>query len=194
MLECIDGMYFASLTLISGHCHKADSTVRTNIIEPSKTPNTQQFPVSVMMESKPSSSPWLDLSWDAVGICGINADDQSSSVKQITHGDKEQFIYNNLTLRLFLDECESYYHNLMSPQPGCFVVAREDEDNNSTQPIPFLVTMSFDEAHAYQEGDDLVYAVPIPAELYPWIEAYVVDNYSAEKRKKRKRKDWRKGE
>jgi len=168
--------------------------VATESIELSKTPSTQQFPVSVMMESSPSTSPWLDVSWDAVGLCAITLADQSSAVKHMAQGDKEQFIYSNLTLRLFLDECESYYHNLMSPQPSCFVVAREDEENNSTQPIPFLITMSFDEAHAYQEGDDLVYAVPIPAEIYPWIEAYIVDNYSAEKRKKRKRKDWRKGE
>lgn len=155
------------------------------------------------MESKPSSNQWLDVSWDAIGVCGISKEDQSSTETHIKLDDggngegksREQFIYSNLTLRLFLDECESYYHNLMSPQPGCFVVARdEDEDGNETRPIPFLVTMSFDEAHAYQEGDDLVYAVPIPVELYPWVEAYVVDNYSAEKRKKRKRKDWRKGE
>lgn len=146
------------------------------------------------MESKPSSSPWLEVSWDAVGICGIKEPDKHSTEKRIKQGDQEQCIYSHLTLRLFLDECESYYHNLMSPKPSCFIVAREDEENNSTRPIPFLVTMSFDEAHAYHEGDDLVYSVPIPAELYPWIEAYVINNYSAEKRKKRKRKDWRKGE
>ena len=146
------------------------------------------------MESTPSSSPWLDISWGAVGICRLREQDQNQQEKRIQQGDKTQYVYSNLSLRLFLDECESYYHNLMSPEPSCFIVAREDEDNGSERPIPFLVTMSFDEANSYLEGDDLVYSVPIPAELYPWIEAYVVDNYSAEKRTKRKRKDWRKGE
>ena len=47
---------------------------------------------------------------------------------------------------------------------------------------------------AYQEGDDLVYSVPIPAELYRWLEAYVIEHYAPVKRIKRKRKDWKAGE
>ncbi|HHJ19839.1 MAG TPA: DUF3305 domain-containing protein [Gammaproteobacteria bacterium] len=144
------------------------------------------------MESQPSDSLWQDLDWKAVGICAAkNITAHPAATQHIQQGDIEHYIYHHLTLRLFIDECESYYHNLMSPQPGCFIVAREDENN---QPVPFLISMSFDEAHAYQEGDDLVYAVPIPAELYHWIESYVVENYHPEKRKKRQRKDWRKGE
>lgn len=149
-----------------------------------------QFPVSVIMESRPSNSPWLDVSWNAVGICGIanESSGASSEEKIIQQGEISQHIYSNLKLRLFKDECESYYHNLMSPQPGCFIVARESENDC---PVPFLVSLSFDEAHAYQEGDDLVYSVPIPAELYRWTEAYIIEHYMPEKRKKRKRKDWK---
>jgi hypothetical protein len=113
------------------------------------------------------------------------------NVKVIKRGEIEQVIYKNLKLRLFLDECESYYHNLMSPKPGCFVMAREDDNG---RPVPFLVSLSFDEAHAYQEGDDLVYSVPIPAELYRWLEAYVIEHYVPIQRKKRKRKNWKAGE
>jgi hypothetical protein len=154
----------------------------------------EHFPVTVIMESRPSKSVWQDVSWDAVGVCSSTKNpheaDSQSDVKVIKRGDIEQFIYDNLKLRLFLDECESYYHNLMSPKPGCFVIAREDDEE---RPVPFLVSMSFDEAHAYQEGDDLVYAVPIPAELYRWLEAYVIDNYAPMKRRKRKRINWKDG-
>ena len=153
------------------------------------------FPISVIMQSKPSSNQWVDEIWDAVGLV-VLSNDKEANVKTIQHEKGRQLIYSGLKINLHLDECESYYHNLMSPQPGCFIVAREeDEEGNDTDiPIPFLVSMSFDEAHAYLEGDDIVYAVPIPAELYQWAEAFVIQNYSAEKRKKRKRKDWRKGE
>lgn len=147
------------------------------------------FPVSVILESKPSQSPWADTSWSALGIANTEANDAGLTEDVIKHGEVEQHVFHNLKLRLHLDECESYYHNLMSPQPGCFIVARE---NKHGDPIPFLVSLSFDEAHAYQEGDDLVYSVPIPAELYGWAEAYVIENYMPEKRKKRKRKDWKK--
>ena len=59
------------------------------------------------------------------------------------------------------------------------------------RPQPFLVSMSFDEAHAYLEGDDEIYAVDVPPELYRWTEAYVIANYFPEKKKKRKLRDWR---
>jgi len=153
------------------------------------------FPVSVIMESRPSSSIWQDTYWDAVGVC--SASDQppgeipDNGVKVINRGEIKQIVYSSLKLRLFLDECESYYHNLMSPKPGCFVIAREDENGC---PVPFLVSLSFDEAHAYQEGDDLVYAVPIPPELYRWMEEYVIEHYAPMKRKKRKRINWKDGQ
>ena len=153
------------------------------------------FPVSVIMQSQPSQSPWVDEVWQAIGLVS-QAQAKAGDIRVTEQGGIKQVIYGGLKIRLFLDECESYYHNLMSPEPGCFVVAREeDEEGNDTDvPIPVLVTLSFDEAHAYLEGDDIVYAVPIPPELYRWAEAYILKNYSAEKRKKRKRKDWRKGE
>ncbi len=163
------------------------------------------FYISVIMESQPSSHQWADEIWDASGIVASSVDIAGSDddlnhekreVKVIEQGDVKQLIYSGMKIRLFLDECESYYHNMMSPEPGCFIVARaEDEDGNETDmPIPVLVTLSFDEAHSYLEGDDIVYAVPIPAELYRWAEAYVLENYVAEKRVKRKRVDWKKGD
>ena len=151
--------------------------------------------VSVIMESRPSESKWVDEVWDAVGVVAQKnkPDAEDDDVKVVEQGDSKQLIYNGLRVRLYLDGCESYYHNLMSPEPGCFIVARVDEESdNPEMPVPFLVTLNFDESHSYLEGDDTVYAVPIPAELYKWAEAYILDNYSAEKRRKRKRVDWKK--
>lgn len=156
--------------------------------------------VSVIMESHPSTHPWADEVWDARGVVvsppGSTEDDIEREVKTVEQGDKKQLIYSGMKVRLHLDQCESYYHNMMSPEPGCFIVAREeDEEGDQTDmPIPALVTLSFDEAHSYLEGDDTVYAVPIPKELYLWAEAYVLENYVAEKRVKRKRVDWKKGD
>ena len=174
----------------------------TNVNSESKSLNENElgvslpnsFSVSVIMQSKPSKSLWVDEVWDAIGLVVFDGD--KTRTKSSDQGENKQLIYSGLNVKLFLDECESYYHNLMSPEPSCFIVAREEnEDGDETEvPIPFLVTMSFDEAHAYLEGDDIVYAVAIPPELYQWTEAFVIQNYSAEKRTKRKRKDWRKGE
>jgi len=100
-----------------------------------------------------------------------------------------QWLYPGLAIRLYADECESYYYNLVSNEPRCFVVAHRDDDG--CPPEPFLATLSYDEAAAYQEGEDDVYAVPIPPELYPWLERFVLANYVPEKRTKRKRRDWK---
>ncbi|GAA0407300.1 hypothetical protein GCM10009133_14910 [Cocleimonas flava] len=159
------------------------------------------FTVSVIMESRPSQNKWIDEVWDAVGIVALSEQDvdagESSEakdqIKVVEQGEVKQLIYSGMKIRLYNDECESYYHNLMSPEPGCFIIAREEdaEGNDTGIPIPFLVSLSFDEAHAYLEGEATIYAVPIPPELYRWAEAYVVENYVAEKRIKRKRTDWK---
>ena len=57
-------------------------------------------------------------------------------------------------------------------------------------PLPYLVSLSFDEVHAYLEGDEQIYSVPIPQQLYQWAEAFVLENYVAIKKTKRKLKNW----
>jgi hypothetical protein len=68
------------------------------------------------------------------------------------------------------------------------VIAHHEENDT---PVPFLVSMSFDEAHAYLESDEEVYDVDIPPELYCWTEAFLLCHYAPEKRVKRKRQNWK---
>ena len=44
------------------------------------------------------------------------------------------------------------------------------------------------------EADEVVESVAMPAELYRWVEQYVLENYLPEKRKKRKRDNWKEAE
>lgn len=155
------------------------------------------FPVSVILEKRPSSSQWADAYWTVIGLivgeseADDNATNNDSGMKLLhSQNDIEQYRYAGLSVTLYKDECESYYHNLMSPKPGCYVITDKED---SEQPIPFKVSMSFDEAHSYQEGGKEIFAVDIPNELYLWIEAYVLDNYFPEKKRKRKLNDWKKG-
>jgi hypothetical protein len=149
------------------------------------------FPVAVIMQRSPSIvSKWSEYQWQAVGITVVdnNSDEVEGPLLIHEQGETQQYLYRGFNVRLQLDECESYYHNLMSPNPRGYVVARENEEE---VPEPFLVSMSFDEAHAYLEGDEEVYDIDIPPELYRWVEAYVLAHYVAVKRKKRKRQDWK---
>ena len=148
-----------------------------------------KLPVSVIMEKRPSDHAWVDFTYQVIGVVTNNHLPEKSTKKIYQQGGIERFLFSGLSLQLYVDQCESYYHNLMSPQPGCFVVAGEAEMTDQI-PEPYLVSLSFDEVHAYLEGDELVYAVEISPELYQWSEAFILTHYVATKRTKRKLKNW----
>ena len=147
----------------------------------------QQFPVSVILERRPAESRWAEHVWTATGITvGRQAEGEAQPIKQVH--EIVYYLVGGLEVALHVDECESYYHNLVSDTPRAYVVAHLEDDDPT--PRPFLISMSFDEAHAYLEGDDEIYAVDVPPELYRWTEAFVIANYFPEKKKKRKLRDW----
>ncbi len=145
--------------------------------------------LAVVMEKQPSTHPWADFRYDALGVVVREQDEAQSVTRIYQHGEVEHFLITGLSLQLHVDECESYYHNLMSPEPGCFIVASQP-DSSDEMPLPYLASLSFDEVHAYLEGDEQIYSVEIPAALYQWAEAYVLTHYVAIKKTKRKLKNW----
>ncbi|WP_455235117.1 DUF3305 domain-containing protein [Thiogranum longum] len=158
---------------------------------PESQPLPESFRVAVIMERRPvTGNRWIDHSWRAMGVTLETQNAAPAQPRTIVDGENaRQVLYGGYSVTLHKDECESYYHNLMAPRPRCYVVARPGA--NDEAPVPFLVSLSFDEAHAYLEGDEQVYDVDVPAELYRWTEAFVLKHYVPEKRRKRKRKDWR---
>ena len=159
-------------------------------IEEDKEILPNSFSVAVIMQQSPSENPWADDYWEAIGV---SAGDSAQVTGYHTplmifeQAGVQLFLYPGFQITLYVDECESYYHNLISPTPRCYVVA----DYVDELPVPILVSLSFDEAQAYLEGEQIVYAVDIPAELYRWSEAFVLAHYVPEKKKKRKLKDWK---
>ena len=145
--------------------------------------------VAVIMEKKPSDHPWADFAYKALGVVVKPHEGERSTSLIYQDEQSEQYLVSGLQVQLHVDECESYYHNMMSPEPGCFIVADTPEDP-SEMPEPYLVSLSFDEVHAYLEGDEQIYSVPISPELYKWAEAYVLTHYIAIKKTKRKLRNW----
>lgn len=149
------------------------------------------FPVMVLMQSQPgTANRWSGVQWQVVGIMAGQRSDAHSEQMQLAHedGDMRTYLHSGFEVRLHVDECESYYYNLISPAPCCYVIAQQDD---AGMPVPFLVTMSSDEANAHLECEDEVFVVDVPPELYRWTEAFVLMHYSAEKRLKRKRDNWK---
>ncbi|MCW8935867.1 MAG: DUF3305 domain-containing protein [Gammaproteobacteria bacterium] len=151
----------------------------------------EHIPVTVIMEKQPArSSQWVDYIWTAIGVMVDNTDKVLDEPRIDDNEDDVQLKKcSGYQVTLHVDECDSYYQNLMSPTPHCFIVVREDEEND--EPEPFIVSLSFDEAHAYLEGGEEVFAVDIPPEIYQWTEAFVLENYCPQQLKKRKRWNWK---
>jgi hypothetical protein len=157
---------------------------------PSQAPDPalpDSFHVGVLMERRDRpDSRWLRESWDLLGVV-LEAESASSAsrrcIRQSDHG--EQYLWSGFPVRLHRDELESYYHNLLSPEPKIFVITRTGAGG---APEPFLVSLSYDEANAYETGgDEMVYSTILPPVLYSWVEHYVLENYAPERRIKRKR-------
>ncbi len=151
------------------------------------------FPVSVIMQKKISDNAWVDEIWEAIGVTVGNQGDIEPGAEKtpkviFQQQGITQYLTSGFHLELFVDECESYYYNLISPVPRCFIVA---DLNENDVPVPFLVSLSFDAAHSYLEGDETVYAVDLPPELYRWSETFILKHYAPEKKIKRKRTDWK---
>lgn len=150
-----------------------------------------EFPVSVVMERRDKQRDrWHFVEWKAVGVLTGSEHLSDVSERKTIHdgGGCRRILYTNFRVRLVKDGAESYWSNLMAEHPSLFVVCRRDEDEG--EPTPFLVTANYDEIIGYQEVDDDVYRIPLPPDIYQWLERYVVANYTPQQKKKRKRADW----
>lgn len=158
-----------------------------NLIDLQNPQLPDHFPVAVIMERIPvTGSLWIDHRWQAAGV--VVDGQPEEAVRPAGDGAAQRVLHHGFRVRLFVDECESYYHNLVSPTPRCYVIASLDE---AQTPVPRRISLSFDEAHAYLEGEDELYSVEMPPELYRWMEAFVLAHYVPRKRTKRKLRDWR---
>lgn len=150
------------------------------------------FPISVIMTFRePADQSWDTGRWDVAGVIAGKSqiDDERDCLPMHAESSNRQFLWPDFRLELFRDDAGSYYHNLMGVEPRVFVLCRE---NDSGRLEPFQVTLSYDEAAAYSEVEEEVFAVPMPPEVYRWLENFVLEHYVPEKRRKRKREDWRK--
>ncbi len=149
----------------------------------------QQFYVSVITEKQAvQQHRWLTERWRVLGIALAHEKQAIQRLPMRSSAQEEHYLWQGFVLQLHVDEAESYYHNLMADTPKLFVVCRPSVD--SSEPQPFLVTLSYDEACAYLEADAEVHDVPIPPEIYRWAEYYVLEHYVPAEPKKRRRKDW----
>lgn len=150
-----------------------------------------RFPVSVLMERlERKRDRWSFTDWKLTGIFPGDQVTAGVAAKTLVYEDeaRRQYLWSQFDIELIRDGAESYWNNLMASKPALFVVCREEEESEDL--VPFLVTANYDDIIGYQEVDDQVFSLPIPPEIYRWLERYVVNNYVPPQRRKRKRVKW----
>jgi len=154
-------------------------------------PVPDTFSVSVIVEyRKARDNRWEDGHWQVSGVvAGSEAVDAGVGARQL-HASTEgrQYLWSGLRVQLHRDDAASYYFNLVSENPRVFIICSQEAGQ---APRPFIATLSYGEATSYMETDDVVESVDMPAELYRWAERFVLEHYVPEKRKKRKRENWK---
>lgn len=90
---------------------------------------------------------------------------------------REEFLWTGLSLPLTPGSAESYWFNLIGESPSLFVICRPEPDPGLA---PVAVTADHDLATAHLEADDTVFSAPIPAEIMPRLERFVMDHYRPE--------------
>lgn len=147
-------------------------------------------PVAVILGRRiVSRSGWSVPSWRVVGV--VSGDNlpgrEARAVSVHSDDDEEHFLWGGLRLDLYRDACDAYWSNLLGKQPSLFVLCAEREDGLLE---PMSVTADMHEASSGLEGDDKVFSVPAPPEIYLHLERFVIEHHVPQQRTKRKRTDW----
>ncbi len=149
------------------------------------------LPVNVLMERRPGVTRWVRYVWQALGVVLGEGPERGRPEVVLERDDYRQVRYGGFEVRFHRDEAADYYHNLTAPAPGCYIVAAVERIDGDEVPRPVLVTLNFDEANAYGDGDRAVYHVPLGPDLYQFVERFVLTHYVPEPKRKRKLKSAR---
>ncbi|MFW2374357.1 MAG: DUF3305 domain-containing protein [Gammaproteobacteria bacterium] len=154
-------------------------------------PLINHFPVSIVMQhSHIENNIWLSEKWEVEAVVAGGECLDLAPERRISRidSDSEKYIWSNYQISLFKDQAESYYFNIIADTPYVFVFCRDE--HNDGQLLPVSVSVNYDEAGSHMEMDDQVFQVPMPPEIYRWVEAFVINNYVPVKKQKRKLENW----
>lgn len=136
--------------------------------------------LSVIMERRAlRNNRWVDHQWEAVSVL---PDRGNSEAYRLLHEDGlEQWLYPALPLALHGDEVDGYLLNLSAPVPRLFIAYRMSDAG----PMPFLLTLSYDEAARMMDSGEMVDGIVLPDELWRWVADYAKANWRPPEPKKK---------
>lgn len=100
-------------------------------------------------------------------------------------------LWTGFVLHLYRRYVNDYALNVRNDSPSVFVVHRFPQPGDLQ---PFMVTVSMDEAQKLdapelRAPDEYVSRIPMPPEVYRWVEEFVLDYYEPKKPKGQRRQE-----
>ena len=129
--------------------------------------HVEPVPVVVSFESHATGHPWQTVGWRPVAI--EQADPSAPAGAEA------------LAIGLHRDEATGYYLNATSGDPSIFVMWRLEE----ARPRALGVTLSYDEAGRWMDAGESVDRLPMPPEMFAWLDEFIRLHYRPEQRRKR---------
>jgi hypothetical protein len=149
----------------------------------------ERMAVGIVLERSAIQNAWRGWRWRVAEIVPGLPDQPSGWRPLRDDGRVARFAAGGQWLELHRNATEDYKAALSASPPQLYVVLRAAEGDPAVPFLPFLVTASPFEAHAYQEsGEDLVDCVPMPEPVAAWIEDFVDRHHVDQPFYKRKRK------
>ncbi|MBR0654225.1 DUF3305 domain-containing protein [Plastoroseomonas arctica] len=148
-------------------------------------PGTVSIPVSVLVERRRGVTQWQEHVWRPTGV-QVDTLDLPPWTQLHDDGTRALFHAGVADVSLFPTDTLNYKHNLDAEAPRLWVILR------TSDAAPGLalhaVTADAGEAHLYTDsGNDLVEALPLPAELHARIADFIAEHHVERAFHKRRR-------
>ena len=141
--------------------------------------------VGIVVERRRSASPWVDFTWQPVSILPGEPQTPAWTVLS-SDAQRTRFYAGAAEVNLYRTETAQYRDNLLSGAASLWVVLRP----TGVQPAFDLIAVTADpaEGEAFtQTGSDLVEALPMPAVVREFVEAFVFEHHVEQTFVKRQR-------
>lgn len=134
--------------------------------------------VAVIMERRALANRWQSERWEPIGVVPDTGEPPPRLLME--DSERAQWLHPGFAIELHRDQAEGYYLNLTTPSPYVFVMWRMEEG----LAVPKIVTVSYHEAGRMMDGGEQVDGVPLPPDLFGWVDEFVRAHYRPEPKKK----------
>ncbi len=144
-----------------------------------------QITVGVVVERRKAASQWIDFTWQPVAVLPGQPEAAPWTILA-TADDVVSFYAGSATIDFYRNETGQYRDNLASGTPKVWVALRP----TGIEPPYDLIAVTADpsEGEGLTQGmDDVVEAVPMPAVIVEFVEAFIAEHHVERPFYKRKR-------